>query len=62
MNCRRVCQTACKLHSVLWSNETQLLDPMDLQYVWRKKNEAYAEKNTLSTVKHGGLGDALGVF
>src|SRR4029434_5710554 len=27
---------------------------MDQRYVWRKKNEAYAEKNTLPTVKNGG--------
>ncbi|KAI4872844.1 hypothetical protein NFI96_018448, partial [Prochilodus magdalenae] len=25
-----------------------------LRYVWRRKNEAYKEKNTLPTVKHGG--------
>lgn len=30
---------------------------MSQRYVWRKKNEAYAEKNTLPAVKHG---DALG--
>uniref|UniRef100_A0AAQ4RPP5 Transposase Tc1-like domain-containing protein n=1 Tax=Gasterosteus aculeatus aculeatus TaxID=481459 RepID=A0AAQ4RPP5_GASAC len=43
-------------NSVLWSNETklELFGPMDQRYVWRKKNEAYAEKNTLPTVKHGG--------
>jgi len=41
---------------VLWSDETklELFGPMDQRYVWRKKNEAYAEKNTLSTVKHSG--------
>ena len=27
---------------------------MDQRYVWKRKNEAYAEKNTLPTVKHGG--------
>ena len=27
---------------------------MDQRYVWRRKNEAYAEKNTLPTVRHGG--------
>ena len=26
---------------------------MDKWYAWRRKNEAYAEKNTLPTVKHG---------
>ena len=42
--------------SVLWSDETKLefFRPMDQQYVWRRKKEAYAEKNTLPTVKHGG--------
>ena len=35
--------------SVLWSDETKL----DEQYVWMRKNKAYAEKNTLPTVKHG---------
>ena len=43
-------------NSVTWSDETklELFGPMDQRYVWRKKNEAYAEKNTLPTVKHGG--------
>ena len=27
---------------------------MDQRYVWRRKNEAYTEKNTMPTVKHGG--------
>ena len=27
---------------------------MDQRYIWKKKNEAYVEKNTLPTVKHGG--------
>jgi hypothetical protein len=27
---------------------------MDQKYVWRRMNEAYQEKNTLPTVKHGG--------
>ena len=27
---------------------------MDTSYVWRKKDEAYNLKNTLSTVKYGG--------
>ena len=41
---------------VLWSDETklELFGPMDQRYVWRKKNEAYAEKNTLPRMKHGG--------
>lgn len=42
--------------TVLWTDETklELFGHMDQRYVWRKKNEAYAEKNTLPTVKHGG--------
>uniref|UniRef100_A0A8C5MCI0 Transposase Tc1-like domain-containing protein n=1 Tax=Leptobrachium leishanense TaxID=445787 RepID=A0A8C5MCI0_9ANUR len=32
----------------------ELLGPMDQRYVWRRKNKAYEEKNTLPTVKHGG--------
>lgn len=42
--------------TVLWTDETklELFGPMDQRYVWRKKNTAYEEKNTLPTVKHGG--------
>ena len=42
--------------SVLWTDETklELFGHMDQRYIWRKKNEAYAEKNTIPTVKHGG--------
>uniref|UniRef100_A0A8C5MW04 Transposase n=1 Tax=Leptobrachium leishanense TaxID=445787 RepID=A0A8C5MW04_9ANUR len=42
--------------SVLWTDETklELFGPMDKRYVWRRKNKAYEEKNTLPTVKHGG--------
>uniref|UniRef100_A0A8C5MZ74 Transposase Tc1-like domain-containing protein n=1 Tax=Leptobrachium leishanense TaxID=445787 RepID=A0A8C5MZ74_9ANUR len=42
--------------SVLWTDETklELFGPMDQGYVWRRKNKAYEEKNTLPTVKHGG--------
>lgn len=41
--------------TVLWMNETkpELFGPVDEAYVWRKKNKAYMEKNTLPTVKHG---------
>lgn len=41
---------------VLRSHETKLepFIPVDHRYVWRRKNEAYAEKNNLLTVKHGG--------
>ena len=36
-------------------NETklELFGHMDQRYAWRKMNEAYAEKNTLPTLKHG---------
>ncbi len=39
--------------SVLWSDETELemFSSMDQRCVWRKKNEAYVEKSTLSTIK-----------
>lgn len=31
--------------------------------MWRRKNDAYREKNTLPTVKHGGgVSHALGLF
>ncbi|KAI4904395.1 hypothetical protein NFI96_007379 [Prochilodus magdalenae] len=42
--------------SVLWSDETKLdlFGTMDQRYVWRRKNQAYEQKNTLPTVKHGG--------
>lgn len=42
--------------NVLWTDETklELFGPMDQRYVWRRKKEAYKEKNTLPTVKHGG--------
>ncbi|KAI4900378.1 hypothetical protein NFI96_000696 [Prochilodus magdalenae] len=42
--------------SVLWSDETklELFGTMDQRYVWRRKNQAYEQKNTLPTVKHGG--------
>lgn len=42
--------------TVLWTDETklELFGPMDQRYVWRRKNQAYTEKNTLPTVKHGG--------
>lgn len=41
---------------VLWSDETklELFGPMDQRYIWRRNKQAYAEKNTLPTVKHGG--------
>ena len=41
---------------VLWTDDTklELFGPMDQRYVWRRKNKAYDEKNTLPTVKHGG--------
>ena len=41
---------------VLWSDETkiELFGHADSRYVWRKSGEAYKEKNTIPTVKHGG--------
>ena len=44
------------LNTILWDDETKLerFGAMDQRYIWRKKNEAYVEKNTLPTVKHGG--------
>ena len=40
---------------VLWSDETklELFGPMDERYILRGNKQAYAEKNTLPTVKHG---------
>ncbi|KAI4876531.1 hypothetical protein NFI96_000478, partial [Prochilodus magdalenae] len=32
----------------------ELFGTMDQRYVWRRKNQAYEQKNTLPTVKHGG--------
>ena len=42
--------------NILWSDETklELFGHMDVQYVWRRKGEAYNPKNTVPTVKHGG--------
>ena len=42
--------------TILWSDETklELFGHMDVEYVWRKKGEAYNPKNTVPTVKHGG--------
>ena len=43
--------------TVLWSDETkiELFGHNDHRYVWRKKGEACKPKNTISTVKHGGV-------
>ena len=43
-------------NTIFGSDETkfELFGTMDQRYIWRKKNEAYVEKNTLPTVKHGG--------
>ena len=40
----------------LWTDETkiELVGHPQRRYVWRKKGEAFVEKNTLPTVKHGG--------
>ena len=41
---------------VLWSDETkvELFGHNDVQYIWRKTNEAHVPRNTIPTVKHGG--------
>lgn len=41
---------------IMWSDETkiELFGHNDVQKVWRKSGEAYAPKNTIPTVKHGG--------
>jgi len=52
-----ICKPQKFWDSVLWSDETKLdlFGPMDQHYVWRKKNEAYAENNTSAyRFKHGG--------
>lgn len=36
------------------ATKLELVGPMSQRYVWMKKNEAYAEKNILPMVKHGG--------
>ena len=42
--------------TVLWTDETklELFGHMDQRYVWRAKGQAYDQRNTISTVKHGG--------
>uniref|UniRef100_A0A3B1JPD6 Uncharacterized protein n=1 Tax=Astyanax mexicanus TaxID=7994 RepID=A0A3B1JPD6_ASTMX len=42
--------------NVLWTDETkiELFGNAKQQFVYRRRNEAYKEKNTLPTVKHGG--------
>src|SRR4029434_1702963 len=42
--------------NVLWTDETkiELFGNAHQQYVYRRRNEVYKEKNTLPTVKHGG--------
>ena len=55
--CQRVPgQTALLLGNVLWTDETkiELFGNAHQQFVTRRRNEAYKEKNTLPTVKHGG--------
>ena len=39
---------------VFVNSKGESVGPMDHQYVWRKKNKVFNEKNTLPTVKHGG--------
>lgn len=42
--------------NVLWTDETKIefFGNAKQQFVYRRRNEAYKEKNTLPTVKHGG--------
>ena len=42
--------------NVLWTDETklELFGKSHQPYVYRRKNEAFKEKNTMPTVKHGG--------
>ena len=42
--------------NVLWSDETkvEIFGHNTKRYVWRKKNTAHHQKNTIPTVKHGG--------
>lgn len=42
--------------TVLWTDETklELFGHMDQRYVWRAQGQAYDQKNTIPTVKHGG--------
>ena len=43
-------------NKVIWTDETkiELFGHNQQRYVWRKENEAFKEKNTIATVKHGG--------
>ena len=64
-NHKKVRQEFAKMHidkpqsfweNVLWTDETklELFGKSHQLYVHRHKNEAYKEKNTVPTVKHGG--------
>ena len=41
----------------MWSDDMklELFGHRDVAYVWRKQGEAYNPKNTVPTVKHGGV-------
>lgn len=43
-------------NNVLWAekNKIELFGHNQRRYVWRRNGEAFVEKNTLPTVKHGG--------
>lgn len=43
--------------NVLWTDETklELFGKSHQPYVYRRKNEAFKEKNTMPTLKHGGV-------
>ena len=47
----------------MWIDETklELFSKAHHHYVYRKQNEAFKEKNTFPTVKHGGGCDVFGV-
>ena len=49
-------QSATFWKNVLWTDETKikLFGHTSQRYVWRRKNEAFADKNIILTVKHGG--------
>ena len=49
-------QSATFWKNVLWTDETkiELFGRTSQRYVWRRKNEAFADKIIIPTVKHGG--------
>ncbi|KAL0155598.1 hypothetical protein M9458_049861, partial [Cirrhinus mrigala] len=53
---RNLDKTTESWETVLWTDETklELFGHMDQRYVWRAKGQAYGQKKTIPTVKHGG--------